>query len=253
MTSPADLPIAAPPLPAAVVEPQRPVAAITPERYRALARRVKLLSWLSLGAMSVEGVVAVLAGVLAGSIALVGFGLDSAVEGFASVIIIWRFTGSRVMSERAERRAQKLVAIQFYLLAPYVTVESARALIGGAHPDVSVPGMALAVWSLVTMPLLGIAKQRIAEEIGSAATKGEGRQNLLCAYLAGALLVGLAGNALAGAWWLDPLVGLLIAGVAVKEGVEAWRGEGCCVGSPLDGFTVEGARCQEDCCRSEAS
>jgi divalent metal cation (Fe/Co/Zn/Cd) transporter len=205
------------------------VITIGPERYRELAGRVRLLSWLSLGAMSVEGIVAIVAGIMAGSIALVGFGLDSAVEGFASVIIIWRFTGSRVMSETAELRAQKLVAIQFFVLAPYVAVESARALLGGEHADVSVLGMALAVWSLITMPLLGIAKQRIAERIGSAATKGEGRQNVLCAYLAGALLVGLAGNALVGAWWLDPVVGLLIAAVAVKEGLDAWRGDGCCV------------------------
>ena len=206
-----------------------PVTTISPERYHDLAQRVRLLSWLSLTAMSVEGFVAVLAGVIAGSIALVGFGLDSAIEGFASVIIIWRFTGSRVRSEAAEQRAQKLVAIQFFILAPYVAVESVRALLGGDRPDVSVLGMVLAGWSLVTMPLLGIAKQRIADAIGSAATKGEGRQNVLCAYLAGALLVGLAGNAIPGAWWLDPAVGLLIAGVAVKEGLEAWRGEGCCV------------------------
>jgi divalent metal cation (Fe/Co/Zn/Cd) transporter len=96
--------------------------------------------------------------------------------------------------------------------------------------------------------LLGIAKQRIAEQIGSAATKGEGRQNILCAYLAAALLIGLAANAVAGAWWLDPVVGLLIAGVAVKEGLEAWRGEGCCVSSPLDGYAVEDAECRDDCC-----
>jgi divalent metal cation (Fe/Co/Zn/Cd) transporter len=223
------------------------VARVSPDRYRELARRVRLLSWLSLGAMSVEGVVAIVAGILAGSIALVGFGLDSAVEGFASVIIIWRFTGSRVLSQAAEQRAQKLVAVQFFVLAPYVAVESLRALVNAERPEVSALGMALALWSLVTMPLLGIAKQRIAEEIGSAATKGEGRQNVLCAYLAGALLIGLAGNALVGAWWLDPLVGLLIAGVAVKEGVEAWRGEGCCVASPLDGF-VRG--CDDDCCRA---
>ena len=234
-------------LPVAVA-PARPVATISRERYEVLARRVRLLSWLSLGAMSVEGVVAILAGIMAGSIALVGFGLDSAVEGFASVIIIWRFTGSRVLSRTAEQRAQKLVAIQFFVLAPYVAVESLRALIGGEHPDVSGLGMALAVWSLLTMPLLGIAKQRIADEIGSAATKGEGRQNVLCAYLAGALLIGLAGNAIAGAWWLDPVVGLLIAAVAVREGVEAWRGDGCCVGSPLDGFEVEGEGCQDGCC-----
>ena len=235
--------------PAAPLAGERPVASITPERYRELARRVRLLSWLSLGAMSVEGVVAIAAGIMAGSIALVGFGLDSAVEGFASVIIIWRFTGSRVLSQTAEHRAQKLVAVQFFLLAPYVAVESARALAGGEHPEVSLLGMALAVWSLITMPLLGIAKQRIAERIGSAATKGEGRQNVLCAYLAGALLIGLAGNAIAGAWWLDPAVGMLIAAVAVKEGVDAWRGEGCCVGSPLDGFATDGEGCRDDCCR----
>jgi divalent metal cation (Fe/Co/Zn/Cd) transporter len=248
MTPPVELPVLAP-LTAPARPADRPVAKVSAERYRELARRVRRLSWLSLGAMSVEGVVAILAGILAGSIALVGFGLDSAVEGFASVIIIWRFTGSRVMSQRAEYRAQKLVAIQFFILAPYVGVESIRVLIGGEHPEVSVLGMALAVWSLVTMPLLGIAKQRIAEEIGSAATKGEGRQNVLCAYLAGALLVGLMGNALLGAWWLDPVVGLLIAAVAVKEGAEAWRGDGCCVGSPLDGFTVDGDACHDDCCR----
>jgi divalent metal cation (Fe/Co/Zn/Cd) transporter len=198
--------------------------------------------------MSVEGAVALVAGILAGSVALVGFGLDSAIEGFASVIIIWRFTGTRVLSQTAEERAQKLVAIQFFLLAPYVAVESIRALLNGEHPDVSALGMALAVWSLVTMPLLGVAKQRIAEEIGSAATKGEGRQNVLCAYLAGALLIGLTGNAIAGAWWLDPVVGLLIAAVAVREGAEAWRGDGCCVASPLDGYDA----CADDCCRLDA-
>src|SRR5215212_6388330 len=152
------------------------------------------------------------------------------------------------MSQTAEHRAQKLVAIQFFILAPYVGVESVRALIGGDHPEVSVLGMALAMWSLITMPLLGIAKQRIAEQIGSAATKGEGRQNVLCAYLAGALLIGLVGNAIAGAWWLDPVVGLLIAAVAVKEGVDAWRGEGCCVSSPLDGAGFADNDCHDDCC-----
>jgi divalent metal cation (Fe/Co/Zn/Cd) transporter len=108
--------------------------------------------------------------------------------------------------------------------------------------------MGLAVWSMVTMPLLGIAKQRIADEIGSAATKGEGRQNMLCAYLAGALLLGLLGNALLGLWWLDPVVGLLIAAVAVQEGVEAWRGEGCDDCTPV-GFEPAGAGgCEDDCC-----
>jgi divalent metal cation (Fe/Co/Zn/Cd) transporter len=216
--------------------------------YERLARRARLLSWLSLAWMTVEGAVAISAGVVASSIALVGFGLDSAIEGFASLVIVWRFTGSRMFSSTAETRAQKLVAIQFFLLAPYVGVESVRALLGGERPDETLVGIALAASSVVLMPLLGIAKQRIADQIGSAATKGEGRQNMLCAYLAAALLVGLIGNAVAGAWWLDPLVGLLIAGVAVKEGLEAWRGEGCCVSSPLDGAGFAEDGCADDCC-----
>ena len=107
------------------------------DEYERLAHRVRLLSWLSLAWMTAEGAIAITAGILAGSIALVGFGIDSAIEGFASVIIVWRFTGSRVFSEAAETRAQKLVAIQFFLLAPYVGVESVRALIGGEHPEVT--------------------------------------------------------------------------------------------------------------------
>ena len=195
--------------------------------------------------MTVEGAVAILAGIAAGSIALIGFGIDSAIEGFASVVIIWRFTGNRIFSNAAETRAQKLVAIQFFILAPYVGVESVRALIDGHRPDETLVGILLALGSVILMPILGIAKQRIADQIGSAATKGEGRQNMLCAYLAGALLVGLLGNALVGAWWLDPLVGLLIAGVAVQEGREAWRGEGCCVSSPVPAAQARG---HDDCC-----
>ena len=224
------------------------VAAITRDRYQTLAGRVRLLSWLSLAWMTVEGAVAIGAGIVAGSIALVGFGLDSAIEGFASVIIIWRFTGQRVFSHAAEERAQRLVAIQFFLLAPYVGIESVRALVRGEHADASWVGVGLAVASVILMPALAVAKQRLADQLGSAATAGEGRQNMLCAYLAGALLLGLLGNALFGAWWLDPVVGLLIAGVAVREGAEAWRGEGCCVSSPLDGARFADDPCHDDCC-----
>jgi divalent metal cation (Fe/Co/Zn/Cd) transporter len=224
------------------------VATITRDRYQTLAGRVRLLSWLSLAWMTIEGAVAIGAGVVAGSIALVGFGLDSAIEGFASVIIIWRFTGQRVFSHAAEERAQRLVAVQFFLLAPYVGIESVRVLVRGDHAQASWVGVALAVASVVLMPMLGVAKQRLADQLGSAATAGEGRQNLLCAYLAGALLLGLLGNALFGAWWLDPAVGLLIAGVAVREGAEAWRGEGCCVSSPLDGAQFADEPCHDDCC-----
>jgi divalent metal cation (Fe/Co/Zn/Cd) transporter len=167
------------------------------------------------------------------------------------VIIIWRFTGARVFSHAAEQRAQKLVAAQFFLLAPYVGFGSIRTLAGGEHPDASWVGIALAAGSVILMPMLGIAKQRLADQLGSVATRGEGRQNMLCAYLAGALLIGLLGNALAGAWWLDPAVGLLIAAVAVREGLESWRGEGCCVSSPLDGVGFSADPCEDGCCSSE--
>jgi divalent metal cation (Fe/Co/Zn/Cd) transporter len=237
----------------ATVQVARPAArGITRERYAQLAQRVKLLSWLSLAWMTVEGAVAIGAGIVASSIALVGFGLDSVIEGVASVVIIWRFTGSRVFSHTAEQRAQKLVAAQFFLLAPYVGFESVKSLVAGEHADASWVGIGLAVGSVIVMPLLGIAKQRLADQLGSAATAGEGRQNMLCAYLAGALLIGLLGNALIGAWWLDPAVGLLIAGVAVREGLEAWRGEGCCVGSPLDGAGFADHACQHACCAPPA-
>jgi divalent metal cation (Fe/Co/Zn/Cd) transporter len=215
--------------------------------YVRLARRVKLLSWLSLAWMTLEGGIAILAGILAGSIALIGFGVDSAIEGFASAIIVWRFTGTRVFSEAAETRAQKLVAVQFFILAPYVGFESIKALVEAHRPEVSPLGIALSASSVAIMPYLGIAKQRLADRLGSAATKGEGRQNMLCAYLAGALLLGLVGNAVLGAWWLDPAVGLLIAAVAVKEGLEAWRGEGCaCVADPLS--SADGHAREDHCC-----
>jgi divalent metal cation (Fe/Co/Zn/Cd) transporter len=234
-------------LPTLPVSPAQP-AAISRAAYDRLAARVRLLSWLSLGWMTIEGAVAITAGIVASSVALVGFGLDSVIEGVASVIIIWRFTGDRVFSHDAEQRAQKLVAVQFFLLAPYVGFESVKALLDGEHASTSWVGIGLAVGSVVLMPMLGIAKERLADQLGSAATKGEGRQNMLCAYLAGALLVGLLGNALLGAWWLDPVVGLLIAGVAVKEGLEAWQGEGCCVGSPLDGVGFADDCCDDECC-----
>lgn len=191
------------------------------------AHRARLLSWISLAWMAVEGAVAITAGVLAGSIALVAFGLDSAIEGFASLVIVWRFTGQRLHSESAERRAQKLVAIQFFLLAPWVTFEALRDLVAGHEAETSVLGIVLVTTSLIAMPVLGIAKRRLANTLGSAATRGEGTQNLLCAYLAAAVLIGLLGNALLGLWWLDPVAALVVAGIAVREGIQSWRGEGC--------------------------
>jgi len=191
------------------------------------ARRARLLSWISLVWMGAEGAIALVAGIVAGSIALIGFGLDSFVEGLASLVIVWRFTGSRLHSQAAEQRAQKLVAIQFFLLAPYVTAEAVHKLVTGEEAETSWLGIALVTTSLVGMPLLGIAKRRLADTLGSVATRGEGTQNLLCAYLAGAVLLGLLGNTLFGLWWLDPVAALVVAAVAVREGVESWRGKGC--------------------------
>jgi divalent metal cation (Fe/Co/Zn/Cd) transporter len=210
-------------------------------------RRVKQLSWLSLVWMGAEGTIAIVAGVMAGSIALVGFGIDSAIEGFASAIIVWRFTGARIQSHAAERRAQKLVAFQFFLLAPYVAFEAVHKLITAEQPAVSWLGMALTASSVIGMPLLGVAKVRLAHKLGSAATKGEGNQNLLCAYLAGAVLIGLAANAAFGLWWLDPVAALVIAAVAVREGLETWRGEGCCAAPEL---ALPDEACEDDCCAS---
>lgn len=196
--------------------------------WHAAARKARWLSWLSLVWMGAEGAIALVAGILAGSIALVSFGLDSFVEGFASLVIVWRFTGSRLLSHAAEERAQKLVAIQFFLLAPYVSFEAVHKLITAEQPETSVLGIALVTSSLVGMPFLGVAKRRLADKLGSVATRGEGTQNLLCAYLAAAVLLGLLGNALLGLWWLDPLAALVVAAVAAKEGRDSWRGKGCC-------------------------
>jgi divalent metal cation (Fe/Co/Zn/Cd) transporter len=209
----------------AVLRPLQP--ARSAEWHRA-ARQARRLSWLSLAWMGAEGAIAITAGVLAGSIALISFGLDSAIEGFASLVIVWRFTGSRLLSHTAETRAQKLVAVQFFLLGPYVAFEAVHKLVSAEQPDASWLGIALVTSSVIGMPVLGIAKRRLAEKVGSAATRGEGTQNLLCAYLAAAVLVGLLGNALFGMWWLDPVAALVVAGVAVREGIQSWRGEGCC-------------------------
>jgi divalent metal cation (Fe/Co/Zn/Cd) transporter len=160
---------------------------------------------------------------------------------------VWRFTGSRRLSETAEHRAQRLVAVQFFILAPYVLVESVKTLVEGGHADITVIGMALTASSVVLMPLLGRAKHRLAERLGSTATAGEGTQNVLCGIQAAAVLVGLGANAAVGAWWLDPLIGGFIAFVAVKEGREAWAGDGCAdCASPL--ALVGDRECAADCC-----
>ena len=192
-----------------------------------LIGRVKLISWLSLVWMSAEGVIGTTAGIMANSIALIGYGVDSTITGIASVIIIWRFSGDRVDSDHAEARARKIVAITFFLLAPYIIVAAIHHLVTGSEAQVSWLGIGLAIVSVMLMPLFGHAKKRIGNRLQSHATAGEGTQNILCAYLSLALLIGLAANAVLGLWWADPLVALIVATVAVQTGARTWQGQTC--------------------------
>lgn len=205
-----------------------PVASVPAVAERApLVRRARFLAGLGLGWHLVEAAIALLAGLAAGSIALVGFGADSVVEGAAGVVVLWRFSRRQASSERAERRAQRLIGASFFVIAVYIGVEAVRTLLAGDHPQSSWVGIGLAVVTLATMPPLAAAKARVGEKLNSAATRSEGRQNLLCAYLSAALLVGLVANAALGWWWADPAAALVIAVAAIDEGRDAWRGEGC--------------------------
>lgn len=198
------------------------------EDWLRAARLTRLLSWLSLLWLGIEGTVAVVAGVMSGSIALVAFGLDSAIEGLASTVIIWRFSGSRLFSDAAERRAQILVAVQFFILAPFIAYEAIEKLLTGGAIETSWLGIGLTVATLLICQPLGAAKRRLGSKLESRATVGEGTQNLLCGYLAIAVLAGLLATAFLGVSWLDPLVALGIAAVAVREGRRALRGDPCC-------------------------
>jgi divalent metal cation (Fe/Co/Zn/Cd) transporter len=198
-------------------------------RWRRAARQARWLAWASLAWMCAEGGIGLWQGLAVGSIALTGWALGSAVEGLASLIVIWRFTGTRTLSETAEQRAQRGVAVSFWLLAPYIAVESVRDLVTGHHAETTTIGMVLTAVALLEMPLLGRAKHKLAARLGSAATAGEGTQNYLCAAQAAAVLIGLAVTAAWPAgWWADPAIGLGIAAVAVREGAESWRANDCC-------------------------
>jgi divalent metal cation (Fe/Co/Zn/Cd) transporter len=204
---------------------QAPVA--REERAR-LVRRARLLAWGGNAWHFVEFGIALAAGIAAGSIALIGFGFDSLIESLAGFIILWRFGARRAHLESAERRAQQLIAVSYFVLAAYVGVESVRTLLGGGHPETSWVGIGLAAVTAPTMPLLARAKQRVGRRLNSSATVSEGSQNMICAYLSVALLVGLGANAFFGWWWADPAAALVIAAVALREGIESWRGDSCC-------------------------
>lgn len=207
--------------------PTLPTVTTGTGQRRRLLVRARHLTRLALGWHVLEAAIAVGAGVLAGSVALVGFGADSLIEAAAGLVVLWLVTGERLSSPRAERRAQQLIAASFLLLAVYVAVGSARDLIGRHHPAVSWIGIGLAAGTLPAMPPLAAAKRRVGQALGSSATMSESRQTMLCAYLSAGLLIGLLANAVAGWWWADPLVALVIGAVAVREAREAWRGESC--------------------------
>ena len=220
------------------------ISALTGADRVRLGRRAQLLAGASVTYNVVEAFIAVSAGLVAGSVALVGFGLDSMVEVFSGLIILWQFR--HTMPETREHQALRLMAISFFALAAYVGYQSVRSLVGGHEPDPSPVGIGLAVASLIIMPLLSWAQRRTGKELGSNAVVADSTQTLLCTYLSAVLLVGLVLNATLGWSWADPLAGLVIAAVAIKEGREAWRGEGCC--APVDASKCSDVGCVEQCC-----
>jgi divalent metal cation (Fe/Co/Zn/Cd) transporter len=223
------------------------VVASSGDRERWL-RRGRLITWGAIVWHLVEFGIAIVAGIAAGSIALVAFGADSLIEAGAGLVLAWLFAGHRARSDAAEERARRLIAISFFLLTAYIVVEAGRSFLLTAEPSTSWPGIALAGFTAVTMPLLARAKTRVARELGSRAAESESQQTMLCAYLSVALLVGLGANALLGWFWADPIAGLAVAAVAFREGLAGWRGEahGCC--TPLVVGVSADAACHADCC-----
>jgi divalent metal cation (Fe/Co/Zn/Cd) transporter len=192
--------------------------------FDALRRRAIRLEYFTIGWNVIEAVVALAAGAAASSIALVGFGLDSIIETSSGVALLWRFKQRTIAEHHAESRAVKVVGVTFLALAAYVSVEAGRDLWLRRAPEFSLPGLILAILSLIAMPVLGVAKQRLARRLRSRALAADGLETLLCAYLSATLLVGLALNGALGWWWGDPVAALVIAALMVREGVEILRG-----------------------------
>ncbi|MGH3001467.1 MAG: cation transporter [Gaiellaceae bacterium] len=211
----------------ATVELQRRLPAPPPHDRAALERRAKLLAWGGNAWHFIEFAIAVGAGIAAGSVALIGFGIDSAIEAFAGGVIVWLFSRGRGSSHTAERRAQQLIAAGYAILVAYICVEASRGLLGAHQPEVSWIGIGLAVFTAPAMPLLARAKRNVGRKLNSSATVSEAGQNMICAYLSIALLLGLLVNALLGWWWADPGAALVIAAIATREGIVGWRGNGC--------------------------
>jgi divalent metal cation (Fe/Co/Zn/Cd) transporter len=201
---------------------------LQPARRNALARRVRLLAATTIAYNVAEGVVAIIAGTVASSTALIGFGLDSLIEVSSAGALSWQFSAQdHDVRESRERLTLRLIALSFYALAAYVVVDSALAFLGTGEASPSPNGIGLAALSLVIMPFLSSAQRRAGRELGSASAVADSKQTLLCTYLSAVLIVGLLANSLFGWSWADPIAGLVIAGVALKEGRESWRGEAC--------------------------
>jgi divalent metal cation (Fe/Co/Zn/Cd) transporter len=217
-------------------------------RWLRAARQARWLAWASLAWMGVEGGAGVVAGIQAHSLGVITWAASSFVEALASLIVVWRFTGRRTLSDTSEARAQRWVAASFFLLAPYFVVEAVRRLVTGEGADATVFTIALTASAVVLMPALGWAKLRLGRRLGSGATAGEGVQNLMCAAQALMALVGVVG-AEAGLAFLDPLAALLIAAIALKEGAEGWRrADACCAFPGLEAATAADGHCHDDCC-----
>lgn len=221
------------------------------DRRAVLRRRIRLLVAATITYNVIEAVVAITAGTAASSTALIGFGLDSVVEVGSAAAVAWQFAAAD--PHRREKTALRLIAFSFFALAAYVTVESSRALLGAAEADRSPVGIGLAVLSLLVMPVLSLAQRRAGREFGSASAVADSKQTLLCTYLSAVLLVGLVANASLGWWWADPAAALVIAGAAVKEGWQAWRGDACCApGAVLvtgqAGAGEDTCGCGDGCC-----
>ncbi|MGH3310708.1 MAG: cation transporter [Streptomyces sp.] len=201
----------------------------SPDRRETLSRRIRMLVAATITYNIIEAVVAITAGSLASSTALIGFGLDSVIEVSSAAAVAWQFSArDHSVREAREQRALRIIALSFFALAAYVAVDAIRALLGTSDADRSIPGIVLAALSLAVMPFLSAAQRRAGRELGSASVVADSKQTLLCTYLSGVLLIGLLANATVGWAWADPVAALIIAAVAVKEGRDAWQGKGCC-------------------------
>ena len=223
-------------------------AAVPVEEQARLGRRAQLLAGASVAYNTLEAVLALAAGLVAGSVALVGFGLDSVIEVSSGLVILWQFR--QRLPQSREQQALRLIAVSFLALAAYVSAESVRALVTGSEPDPSPVGIGLALASLAVMPFLSWAQRRTGRTLHSTSVVADSTQTLLCTYMSAVLLGGLVLNATAGWWWADPVAGLVIAVIAAKEGRQAWRGEGCCapaVAAPRPG-AGRTPGCTDGCC-----